>query len=196
MKSMLRRIRRARRFLHRSESVTWVEVGEFRGNARNFIQQFGEHWELLKFDENWHDAFLLPPSRGRVEKECVERDECGPDKIPWCHPMLARSALRVLTNVMRRVSPRTGPGPGELKPPSEFRTPRGRFIWGIMRSKNLHTQLELARKAGVDTATVSRWVRGNNTKAGRSPTVPRRRILEALGLKDERKIPSSRALSL
>jgi hypothetical protein len=58
-----------------------------------------------------------------------------------------------------------------------------------MEEKRFHTELELSREAKVDPSTVSRFVRGKNSPPGRRPTKPRRKILETLGIGDEREVP-------
>jgi len=70
-----------------------------------------------------------------------------------------------------------------------FATPRGEYIWRSMEAKRLRNQLELARKARVDAASVSRFVRGKNTPPGRRQTGARRKILDALGITDEAQVP-------
>ena len=96
------RLRAARHFIHRDHPTTVDQIGRFREHARSFIQEFGEDSEVSSFDEAWHDAFLVPPISGRVEKLAYDENEVG-----IFHPGLARRALRTVLDVMRRVDPST-----------------------------------------------------------------------------------------
>jgi hypothetical protein len=102
-----------------------------------------------------------------------------------------RHAKRSTNNSTKQSAPLTA----ALKPsvvPAAFAGPRGEYIWRCMeamRPKPLRNQLELARKADVDPASISRFVRRKNTPPGRRQSGARRKILGALGIKNEAQIP-------
>ncbi len=190
-KAMVRYIRVARQFFHRSYPVTRDQVGRFRRHACGFLREFGGGAEPAKFESLWDETFIRLPITGNgcIWKDWVENNEAPQGDVQWCHPELGRQALYVLIDVLRRVKSQTLAEPKLPDPPASFRTPRGEYIWRLMEDKKFHTELELSRAAKVDPATVSRFVRGENTPPGRRPTKPRLKILEALGIGGEHQVP-------
>ncbi len=112
LKALVHRLRSARQFFHVGRPTTFQEVGNFRLAAQRFIHEFGEDWELQRFDQAWHDAFVTPPQKGRIDKA----DDLDGD-VGMCHPGLARLALKTLIGVMRRFE-----GQAPLPPPPQSMT--------------------------------------------------------------------------
>jgi hypothetical protein len=192
--AILAHIRVARSFLHPGHPTTWQGVRRIRQVGQRFLQKFGAPWELAKFDEAWHDAFLTVPVAGRVEKDRFANDEAAKDEIPWYHPQLARQAIFVLASVLRRRCNQVGDNDGEVTDINLVRvsrlpkTKREKFFRSHMSRKKIKTYQQLAQKAGVNVATVSRIVRRRAPK-NRGLSDARIKVYGVLGLVDESEIP-------
>ncbi len=169
------------RYCRLSARALAAVYGSESGPVRHFRQQSARAFRVV--------AIQMPRGYEGKTPETIElADNDSLRKTLEILEEAYRHAKRSSSNATRQPTPPTA----ALRPsvvPAAFARPRGEYIWRSMEAKRLRNQLELARKARVDAASVSRFVRGKNTPPGRRQTGARRKILDALGITDEAQVP-------
>jgi hypothetical protein len=132
----------------------------------------------------WRAGFLEPRDSDAVGKRAGE--------IPYYDPGPAKAAILLLRSMASRLSERLtdeGAEPINIPPPPRLpRTKREEYFRKRMEKKKLRTLQDVAKKAHVDVATVSRCMR-HRAPAKRALSDGRIKVYRVLGIDDESYFP-------